>query len=41
VNLVNDEDRRTALGNDGREYALSEFIWPVVAQRYLELYDLA
>ena len=41
VSLVNDEDRRRDLGNDGREYALSEFTWPVVAQRYLELYDSA
>ena len=41
VNLVNDEERRTDLGNDGREYAISEFTWPVVAQRYLELYDSA
>ena len=38
VRLVNDNDWRKGLGTEGREYALSEFTWPVVAKHYLELY---
>ena len=38
VRLVNDEGWRKNLGAEGREYTLSEFTWPVVAQRYLDLY---
>jgi glycosyltransferase involved in cell wall biosynthesis len=39
VRLVNDESSRRELGADGREYAHSNFTWPVVAQRYLDLYQ--
>ena len=38
VRLVNDDEWRLRLGAEGREYALSEFTWPVVAKRYLESY---
>ena len=36
--LVNDDDGRRALGDDARDYALSEFTWPAVAEKYLALY---
>ena len=39
VSLVNDDARRSELGKDGREYALSQFSWPAVAGRYLDLYE--
>ena len=38
VELVNDDDARLQLGEDARDYALAEFTWPAVAQKYLELY---
>ena len=38
VELVNDDDRRQALAEDGREYALAEFTWPAVAEKYLQVY---
>ena len=41
VRLVNDYDWRRSLGDEGSAYALSQFTWPVVAQRYLELYGSA
>ena len=41
VNLVNDADGRKKLGEDGRDYAVSQFSWPVVANKYLELYHSA
>ena len=39
VRLVNDDRWRKSLGAEGRAYALSEFTWPAVARRYLELYQ--
>lgn len=39
VRLVNDDAWRRKLGDEGREYAVSKFSWPVVAKRYLELYQ--
>ncbi len=36
--LVNDNDARRRLGEEAREYALSEFTWPAVAEKYLEVY---
>ena len=36
--LVNDDDHRQSLGRDAREYALAEFTWSAVADKYLELY---
>ncbi len=39
VRLVNDTEWREGLGTEGKEYALSEFTWPVVAKRYIELYQ--
>ena len=41
VRLVNDEDWRQNLGSEGKAYALAEFTWPVVARRYLDLYESA
>ena len=37
--LVNDETARRSLGEEAQEYALSEFTWPVVAEKYLEVYQ--
>ena len=36
--LVNDDDTRRKLGADARDYALSEFTWPAVAEKYLQVY---
>ena len=36
--LVNDDDARRRLGQDAREYALAEFTWPAVAEKYLAVY---
>ena len=38
VELVNDDAGRRALGEEAREYAMAEFTWPAVAEKYLELY---
>ena len=38
VELVNDDDARRRMGEDAREYALAEFTWPAVADKYLALY---
>ena len=37
--LVNDDIARRTLGNQAQRYALSEFTWPVVAEKYLEVYQ--
>jgi len=39
VRLVNDGAARRELGHEAQEYALSEFAWPVVAEKYLEVYQ--
>ena len=36
--LVNDGPHRRQLGADGQEYALSEFTWSAVAEKYLAVY---
>ncbi len=36
--LVNDDAARRQLGDDARDYALAEFIWPAVAEKYLAIY---
>ena len=36
--LVNDDDNRHSLSADARDYALAEFTWTAVAEKYLELY---
>ena len=38
VELVNNDEARVRLGEDAREYALAEFTWPAVAEKYLALY---
>ena len=38
VALVNDDETRRELGDDARDYALAEFTWPAVAEKYLEVY---
>ena len=39
--LVNDSEHRSTLGQDAREYALSEFTWEAVSGKYLDLYRSA
>ena len=39
VRLVNDDTARRELGAQAQRYALSEFAWPAVAEKYLELYQ--
>ena len=36
--LVNDDLARRRLGAEAREYALAEFTWPAVSEKYLEVY---
>ncbi len=36
--LVNDDEARQRLGQEARDYALAEFTWPAVAEKYLEVY---
>ncbi len=38
IELVNDDSRRRSLAEDARDYALAEFTWPAVAEKYLTLY---
>ena len=38
VELVNDDAKRRSLAEDARDYALAEFTWPAVAEKYLALY---
>ena len=39
VRLVNDDSARGELGRQAQQYALSEFAWPAVAGKYLEVYS--
>ena len=39
VRLVNDDAARWELGNQAQQYALAEFTWPAVAEKYLEVYS--
>ena len=39
VRLVNDDAARRELGQEAQRYALSEFTWPAVAEKYLEIYQ--
>ena len=39
VRLVNDAGYRRRLSQDAQEYALAEFTWPAVAQKYIEVYS--
>ena len=39
VRLVNDDDHRESMGQVAREYALAEFTWSAVAEKYLDLYS--
>ena len=39
VRLVNDDEARRELGRQAQQYALAEFAWPVVAKKYLEVYQ--
>lgn len=39
VRLVNDDDYRRELGREARAYALAEFTWAAVADKYLKLYQ--
>ncbi len=39
VRLVNDDTARCELGSQARRYALADFTWPVVAEKYLEVYQ--
>lgn len=36
--LVNDDQARRQLAADAQDYALAEFTWPAVAEKYLEVY---
>jgi glycosyltransferase involved in cell wall biosynthesis len=38
IRLVNDDDYRDQLGREAREYALAEFTWAAVAEKYLQTY---
>ena len=38
VRMVNEPEYRRRLGEEGREYASSEFTWEAVAEKYLALY---
>ena len=39
TSLVNDNDARQTLAQDAQAYALAEFTWPAVAEKYLEEYE--
>ncbi len=39
VRLVNDDGARCELGRQAQRYALSEFTWPAVSGKYLEVYQ--
>ena len=37
--LVNDDKARCELGSQAQRYALADFTWPAVAEKYLEIYQ--
>ena len=39
VRLVNDDEYREQLGKDAEEYAMAEFTWAAVADKYLNVYS--
>ena len=39
VKMVNDGDYRQKLSQEAQEYALTEFTWSAVADKYLEVYQ--
>jgi glycosyltransferase involved in cell wall biosynthesis len=39
VRLLNDDEARRELGHQAQVYALTEFAWPAVAEKYLEVYQ--
>ena len=39
IRLVNDAGHRNQLGDEAREYALAEFTWAAVAEKYLKTYQ--
>ena len=39
INLVNNEVYRRRLGQEGKDYALREFSWQVVSEKYLDIYN--
>ena len=41
VRLVNDADYRRNLGQEGKGYALEDFTWSAVADKYLAIYQSA
>ena len=41
VRLVNDDDYRETMGQVAREYAMAEFTWSAVAEKYLDVYSAA
>ena len=38
VRLVNDDECRRQLGKDAQDYALAEFTWNAVGEKYLSVY---
>ena len=38
VRLVNDNDHRRKLGREAQDYALAEFTWNAVGEKYLSVY---
>jgi spore coat protein SA len=38
VRLVNDDEYRRQLGKDAQDYALAEFTWNAVGEKYLRVY---
>ena len=41
VRLVNDPEYRSTLSQEGQDYALEEFTWSAVADKYLAVYQIA
>ncbi len=39
VRLVNNDDHRRRLGQEARDYAVREYTWSTVAERYVRIYQ--